>query len=99
MKTPQSLVRADTEEGRRAGEAIVETVENQIREGRPAAVRATLERLMQAGETRENALRYIACALSLEIFEVLEKQNPYDEARYVRHLEALPELPYDEDEI
>jgi len=99
MKRPESLVRADTEDGQIAGEALVEAVENQIRDGAPPETKATLERLIKLGESRENAIRYIACVLSVEIYEILEKGSPYDEHRYIQNLRALPELPYDENEI
>ena len=54
---------------------------------------------MAAGEPRDNALRYIACALSVEFFEILHHDGLYEEARYVQNLQALPTLPYDESEI
>ncbi|MEX2479330.1 MAG: hypothetical protein WD928_00570 [Gammaproteobacteria bacterium] len=99
MRKPESIVQADTEEGQFAGEALVEAIENQIRDGYPAETKRTLQRLMALGETRENAMRYIGCVLAVEVFEVLEKGSTFDEARYVRNLQALPELPYDEDDI
>ena len=98
MKKRKSIVEADTKDGQRAGEAVVEAVENQLRENNPPETKRTLRRLMALGESRENALRYIASALSVEIFETLKNQSPYDEARYVNNLKALPKLPFDDDE-
>lgn len=95
MKKRKSIVRADTEDGQLAGEAIVETVENQIRDNNPPETKRTLKRLMALGEPRENAIRYIGTALSVEIFEALKNQSPYDQARYIRNLRALPKLPFD----
>lgn len=80
-------------------QAIFDTIENQIRDHHPAETEITLQRLMAAGESREMALRYIGCALSVEFFEILENDGAFDEARYVRNLKALPALPYDESEI
>ncbi len=80
-------------------QAIFDTIENQIRDREPAATADTLERLLAAGESRDTALRYIACVLSVEFFEIIQNGSPFDEARYVRNLEALPALPYDESEI
>ncbi len=99
MKQPKSLVDEDTEEGRFAAAALTEAIENQIRDGTPPATRATLERLIASGESRENALRYLACALAVEIFEIRRDQQPFNEARYVELLDALPALPYDENDI
>lgn len=80
-------------------EAIFAAIENQIRERTPPEVELALQRLMASGEPRDNALRYIACALSVEFFEILHNDALYDEVRYVRNLRALPQLPYDENEI
>jgi hypothetical protein len=89
------IVNADDEGGQLAGEVIVEAVEKQLAQNEPPETKATLERLMALGESRENAIRYIASALSVEIFEALKNNSPYDEKRYVSNLKALPTLPYD----
>jgi hypothetical protein len=100
MKKRKPIVQAETEDGQLAGEAVVETVENQIRDNDPPEARQALERLKSMGESRENAIRYIASAFSIEIFDVLQNKSPNDEERYVKNLKALPELPFDsEDEI
>ena len=84
----------------RAGAQILLAVENQLAENNPPQVAWTLERLLVEGIRREEALKYIACALSVEIFEVLKHGATYDEARYLRNLARLPELPWeDEQEI
>ena len=92
-KKLRNIVQSDTEEGQLAGEAIVEVIENQINENNPAETSITLKRLMNMGETRENAIRYIASALSVEIFEALNHNSPYNEKRYINNLKALPKLP------
>ena len=48
---------------------------------------------MKSGESRENAIRYIASVLSIEIFGALKHQEPYDNERYIKNLKALPKLP------
>ena len=48
---------------------------------------------MAMGESRENAIRHIAGALSVEIFEAMKNQFPYDKERYIKNLKALPKLP------
>ena len=94
-KRKRNIVQADTPDGQRAGEALVEVVENQIRDNDPHETRTTLERLMSLGESRENAMRYIASVLSVEIFESLKNKTPYNEERYLTNLRNLPELPED----
>jgi hypothetical protein len=89
------IVSAETEGGQRAGEAIIEAVENQLAENDPPETKKTLDRLMATGESRENAMRYIASALSIEIFETFKNNNPYNEERYIKNLKALPKLPYE----
>ena len=91
----KKIVNADTEGGQLAGEAIVEVIENQLRDNEPPETKVTLDRLMAMGESRENAIRYIASALSVEIFEALKNSTSYNEERYIKNLKALPELPYE----
>jgi hypothetical protein len=92
-KDKEQIVQANSEGGQLAGEAIVQVVENQITENNPPETKETLDRLMKNGETRENATRYIASILSIEIFGALKHQEPYNNKRYLKNLKALPELP------
>ena len=89
------IVEADSEDGQIAGEALVEAVKNQLADNNPAETKQTLERLMKSGESRENALRYIACALSVEVFGMMKNKEPYNRGRYIKNLKALPELPWE----
>jgi hypothetical protein len=73
--------------------AILEVVENQLRDGSPPATRATLKRLMEEGYSRADAKRLIACVVSAEMFEIMKQEKPFDEHRFVSALNRLPELP------
>lgn len=100
MSKKKRIIRADTPEGQMAGEAIVEAVKNQIYDNNPPEAALTLTRLLKNGESRENAMRLIACALSVELFAVLKNNETFNEVRYVDNLRRLPELPFEEsDEI
>ncbi len=88
------IVNEDDAGGQLAGDAIVEAVENQLAQDEPPETKITLERLIALGETRENAIRYIASVLSVEIFETLKNKTPYNEQRYISNLKKLPKLPY-----
>lgn len=99
MLDPQPVMLIESSDDAEIHRAIVDTIENQIRDQQPAETALTLARLMAAGESREVALRYIGCVLSVEFFEILENDAVFDEARYVRNLKALPLLPYDTSEI
>ena len=82
----------------RARAAMLEVIENQIRSNDPPQTSQTLKRLMSEGHSREDAMKYIACALSVELFGVIKSEAQYDHARYVANLERLPKLPWDENE-
>ncbi len=73
-------------------------VEKQIAEGKPAQTKWALERLLSAGIEREEAMKFIGCALSVEVFEVIKHGGQYNEARYLKNLASLPELPWDNDD-
>ena len=94
-KRKHGIVQADTPDGQRAGEGIIEAVETQIRENDPPETRITLQRLMSLGESRNNAMRYIGAVLAQEMYEVLKNKRPYNEERYLTNLKNLPELPTD----
>jgi len=89
----EDIVNADTESGQRAGEAIIEAVENQLSDNNPPETKQTLDRLMASGESRENAMRHIATALVIEIFGALKHNEPYNDERYIKNLNALPKEP------
>jgi peroxiredoxin family protein len=100
MSKKKRIVRADTPEGQMAGEAILEAVKNQIRDNNPPETALTLARLLKNGESKENAMRLIACALSVELFAVMKNNEAFNEGRYEYTLRRLPELPFEEsDEI
>jgi hypothetical protein len=69
--------------------AILDAVENQLRENNPPETRHTLDRLLKSGYSREDALKLIGTALASEIYEVLKSGKPYDEERYIKALRKL----------
>ena len=77
------------------GAAILEVVDTQLRDGTPPETRHTLDRLLAAGYSETEARRLIACAVTSEIFDVLTRKQPYDEARYLAALRRLPTLPWE----
>ncbi len=77
------------------GAAIMEIVDNQLREGTPPETRQTFDRLLADGHTEDKARRLIACAVTSEIFDVLKNRQLYDEARYIAALHRLPVLPWE----
>jgi hypothetical protein len=77
--------------------AILEVVDNQLRDNNPPETNETLKRLMAEGRSRKEAVELIACVVSTEVFEVLKSGRPYDNARFVAALQALPRLPWETD--
>lgn len=78
------------------GEVAVEVVENQIAENNPPRVKETLMRLMLQGIERDEALQYIACALCVELADVVNNNNHFNEERYNKNLDFLPEMPWED---
>ncbi len=75
--------------------ALMEVVENQLRDGTPRETSETLARLVAEGYPRDEAMDLIACLASSEIFDVLRRNQLYDEDRYVAGLRRLPRLPWE----
>jgi Domain of unknown function (DUF1841) len=78
--------------------AIMEVVENQIRNNDPPQTGQTFKRLMAAGHSEKEAKRLIACVVSAEIFDVLKKQELFNLDRFVKALDRLPAMPWDDEE-
>jgi len=68
---------------------IHQTVENQLAAKDPPVVHETLERLMRSGLSRHEAIHAIGSVLSVEIWEILKEERPFDEERYERGLRQL----------
>jgi len=77
---------------KRLNKAVLDVVENQIRQLNPPATKETLDRLLREGHSQEEARRLIGCVVASEIFDILKNLEPYDEDRYVAALRKLPEL-------
>ncbi|CAH0533739.1 hypothetical protein VST7929_01614 [Vibrio stylophorae] len=80
------------------GDSLIEIIENQIEDGEPLKVKETLMRLMMTGHSRAEAVELMACALSVEVYDVAKNDAPFDHDRYKRNLDLLPDMPWAEDE-
>ena len=78
-------------------DTLIETVENQIADGEPRKVKETLMRLVMTGTPREEAIEWMACALAIEVSDVMQNNASFNQARYAQHLDALPNLDWMED--
>ena len=79
-----------------AQEALFEVIENQLRDNTPPITNATYSRLKNSeGKTHEQSMKLIACALSIEFYEILKNKEIFNAERYTNNLIALPTLPWD----
>ncbi|MDA0147291.1 MULTISPECIES: hypothetical protein [Vibrio] len=77
---------------------LIEIIENQLEDGNPIKVKETLMRLMMTGTSRDDAIAMMACAVSIEIFDVMKNGQEFNLKRYNEHLERLPDLGFMEGE-
>ncbi|EGA70075.1 hypothetical protein VISI1226_18176 [Vibrio sinaloensis DSM 21326] len=77
---------------------LIEVVENQLEDGNPLKVKETLMRLMMTGTTRDEAVAMMACAMSIEIFDVMKNEGEFNLKRYSDNLDRLPDLSFMEGE-
>ena len=75
--------------------AILEVVENQLRENEPPETRQMYDRLVSEGYSDQEARELIGALVSTEVFNVLQSKRPYDRERYVAALQKLPTLPWE----
>ncbi|WP_375753505.1 hypothetical protein [Vibrio sp. HN007] len=73
---------------------LLEVIENQLEDGKPLKAKETLMRLTMTGTSREDAIAMMACAVSIEIFDVMKNQQPFNEKRYAEHLDMLPDISF-----
>jgi hypothetical protein len=73
--------------------AILEIVDNQIRNHDPPEALATYDRLIGQGHSDKEARRLVGCVVASELVGILKESREYDHRRYMAALEALPRLP------
>ena len=73
-------------------DAFMEVVVNQIETGDPPETKATLERLMGAGNTKGEAMQLIAAVARNEMQAMLAAGRQFDNARYAKLLAKLPQV-------
>ncbi len=75
--------------------AIMEVVDNQLRDLDPPETRQTFDRLRAEGFSDEEAKRLLGCVVAAEIFEVLKRGEVFNPARYATALARLPKMPWE----
>ena len=71
-------------------DALFETIRNQIDKNNPKETKVTYDRLIREGRPHDEAMRLIAFVLVREMNDMLKAGRPFNEARYIKALKALP---------
>lgn len=79
----------------RAKAAILEVVDNQLKDNTPPETKQTYQRLLNQGFSNAEARELIGAVVSSEIFEVMKNQEAYDQKRFVAALHKLPKMPWE----
>jgi hypothetical protein len=77
--------------------AILEVINNQIKDNDPPETKQALIRLQENGFSEEEALRLIGYVVASEVFTVLKENRIYDKEKYISALKALPKLPWEKE--
>jgi hypothetical protein len=82
-------------ENERLRAAILEVINNQIRDNNPPETKQALIRLQEQGLSEEEALKLIGYVVASEVFNVLKENRQYDKEKYITALNNLPKLPWE----
>ncbi|NBB89077.1 MAG: DUF1841 family protein [Bacteroidetes bacterium] len=74
-------------------EQLFETIDNQVRDNNPPEVKAAFKRLKKMGFEKMEIKEMLAYCLSFEIYNVMALEKEFDEERYIKNIEGLPEEP------
>ena len=75
--------------------AVLEIIDNQLRDNTPPETRQTYHRLLKEGYSDQEARELIGVVVSSEIFEVMKNKQTYDQQRYIAALQKLPQKPWE----
>lgn len=74
-------------------ELYMKILENQLKDNDPPETGAALNRLMAQGFSLTDAKDCIARAVCIEVWDVIKHKKEFDQERFIRNLERLPEEP------
>ena len=72
---------------------ITKAVKEQIAANIPPETKETFERLLTEGYSESEARELIACAMTAELYDILDKKRTFNMDAYIANLRALPKLP------
>ena len=71
-------------------EEMKKVVRNQIRQNDPPETKQTYERLIREGFPIDEVMRQLAAVVSAEIYDVTKNKEPFNQERYIKRLNNLP---------
>jgi hypothetical protein len=74
-------------------QAILEVVSNQLQMNDPPETKATLNRLISEGYSKQDAKELIGAVLSKHIYGIFNAEHEFDSSKYAKDLENLPIFP------
>jgi len=74
--------------------AYLEIVDNQLRDNDPPETRQTFDRLRKLNISERDAKLLIASAIAVETFAIMKHQKPFNEERFIRNLNRLPDQSF-----
>jgi hypothetical protein len=77
-------------------EQIFEIVENQMTANNPPETKKAYQRLLTDGYSKFQAKQFIGQCVAVELFKILKFKEPFNEIRYIKNLQKLPEEPFDD---
>ena len=81
----------------RAGAAILQALEDQLRSPETPEVVAELNRLLAAGVRKKAAKEMMATILAFHIARLMKGTKSFDYAAYLAELGRLPEIDYEQE--
>jgi hypothetical protein len=80
----------------RRREMIFDIVRNQMKKNEPPETNLTYKRLIDMGHSDFDTIQLIGQCIAVEMYHVLKFKKPFDKQRYIRHLNQLPEEPFND---
>jgi hypothetical protein len=84
-------------EDQRLRDAILEVINNQMKNNDPPETKLAFVRLREEGFSEEETLKLIGYVVASEVFTVLKENRRYDKDKYISALNALPKLPWEKE--
>jgi hypothetical protein len=81
-------------ENQRVSEELLVVVKRQIKDNNPPETKQAYDRLIRLGYSESDTMKLLGQCLAVEIYDVLKEGKPYNDERYKKHLNELPEAPF-----